>query len=306
MSWNPDNFYLSQSTYKAFQDAVGGLDCPVLFKHKFVTGTIEDEPDDTKSDAIRLGQYFEYVATGGLPRSGVVPEPDRYTRNGPGFEKGQLKKDWLHAQQQAERFRQYCKHFGASIVDVQFLVQDHVNMMEGTGDVILSIPRENWDAIVGNYQENGYLVTDDDVPQWEDCTWESQGTIHYGCVWIDLKYTGLMDDKWNDLGWHPDFLQDKDRLLIQAQWYMHLGQLPFFFWLFSSKTFDSRMIRVKMAEYREDAIVEQAAKVRAKVKAYMLTRFRANPAPDRCEACPLKAECADRFVAPIPHVVRIG
>ena len=77
------------------------------------------------------------------------------------------------------------------------------------------------------------------------------------CI-IDLKYSGLIDDKWSEFGWDVDSLQYKEKLLVQAIQYKMLVKenygleykdFDFFFMVFSSKEVnDVKFIRVNIDE----------------------------------------------------------
>jgi hypothetical protein len=59
---------------------------------------------------------------------------------------------------------------------------------------------------------------------------------------IDLKYSGLIDDKWNEMGWDTESLHMKDSLMIQGVHYKILARevlgiddIPFYYFVFSSQ-----------------------------------------------------------------------
>ena len=59
-------------------------------------------------------------------------------------------------------------------------------------------------------------------------------------VIIDIKSTGLIEDKWSPYGWHNESLPFNDNLLIQARHYKMLAfeewgieDIPFYFFVFS-------------------------------------------------------------------------
>jgi hypothetical protein len=61
------------------------------------------------------------------------------------------------------------------------------------------------------------------------------------CI-IDVKYTSLFDDKFNEYGWHTESLVFKSKLLLQPIHYKYLARkkfnqdnIPFYFFVFSAK-----------------------------------------------------------------------
>ena len=64
------NIKISQSFLKDYNDYKGKNLCGLQLKAKHF-----DKVDFPTSEAMDLGNYFEYMATGSLPRNGKVPEP---------------------------------------------------------------------------------------------------------------------------------------------------------------------------------------------------------------------------------------
>ena len=61
---------ISQSFLKDYNEYKGKNLCGVQLKAKHF-----DNVQFPSSEAMDLGNYFEYMATGSLPRNGIVPEP---------------------------------------------------------------------------------------------------------------------------------------------------------------------------------------------------------------------------------------
>ena len=68
------------------------------------------------------------------------------------------------------------------------------------------------------------------------------------CI-IDLKYSALIDDKWNEYGWHTESLIYKSKQLLQPIHYKYLinkimgiEDIPFYYFIFSSK--DSKKAKI--------------------------------------------------------------
>jgi hypothetical protein len=60
---------VSQSLIKGFTDYKMEKECGLLFKAKYLDG-LQTPPSATQ----KLGQFFEYLSTGALPKGGVAPE----------------------------------------------------------------------------------------------------------------------------------------------------------------------------------------------------------------------------------------
>ena len=61
---------ISQSFLKEFAEYKSGNTCGLQIKAKYIDGV-----KFPSTDAMELGNFFEYMATGSLPRDGHTPEP---------------------------------------------------------------------------------------------------------------------------------------------------------------------------------------------------------------------------------------
>jgi hypothetical protein len=244
---------ISQSTMKALSDYLQGFECGIAFKARYITKEIEFEP----SDAMKLGIYFEYEATGSLPRSGVVPEPE-YVYKGKPNQK--LATDYERAKASAEYYKALVKFFDIKILETGFVMQ--TDKMSGIADLIVE--------------------------------WGGKKAI------IDLKYTGLIDDKWQDHGWHKDFLSQKDNLMIQGVMYKMLAKeiygedLDFYFWVFDSKNpLNVRIIKEVVDETRFPQHTEAVNQALHYIQHHTkLDDWTPRPELLRCAKCPLRDNCA--------------
>lgn len=189
-----NNVKISQSLMKSFASYKQGDECGLVVKAKYVDGK-----QSPPSDAMRLGQYFEFEATGALPAygDGTAPEPDLVYKGKPNEK---LSTAYQRAYDSAQYYKAMVNALGIEVLEVGKRFETET--MSGTSDI--------W-------------------AKWNDCY----------CI-IDLKYSGLVDNKWDDLGWHEDFLDQKDKLLAQAVHYKHLAEqeineeVKFYFFVFSS------------------------------------------------------------------------
>lgn len=241
---------ISQSLIKAYNDYLNGNLCGLLFEKQYLTKEVDSEP----SDAMKLGHFFEYQATGGMPRSGNVPEPV-LLKDGKTMDS-----KYRIAAKQALNFKDYCKKLGIKILEVGKKVNK--GGADGTLDIIA----------------------------------EYQGKE----VVIDLKYSGLLYDKWNELGWESSALPYKEKIMIQAVHYSYLTGLPFYFWVFSSTNEDDcELFKVNI----DPEVIENHPKIiektRAMIELDLEMGFRAYPELVRCKYCPLFLNCKERVESPI-------
>jgi hypothetical protein len=116
---------ISQSDIKAMLGYESG-DCGILI-NALKSGDIDSEP----TDAMRLGIYFEYLVTGGLPRNGEIPVPDKTL-------KGELTAPYKVVVAQAERTKLYLERMGIEIVNRGFFTKNEQLGISANIDVLCS------------------------------------------------------------------------------------------------------------------------------------------------------------------------
>jgi len=129
-------------------------------------------------------------------------------------------------------------------------------------------------------------------------------------VYIDIKTSGLMEDKWSEFGWDTSALMYKDRLMIQAVHYTLigngiLGYYPDFYFLVFSNTneIERKAIQVYIDpdRYAEHAkTVNNINLLRAR---YEQEGYQAVPTVKRCADCPLKENCESAIEIPEIEIV---
>lgn len=251
---------ISQSLIKDLDKYFDGDKCGHLIYHKYANGVFE-----YPSEPMEEGIYFEYVATGALPKSGEEPEPKL-------TQKGELTAPYKRAKEQAQLFKSLCDKMGIKVLSTQE-TRDK-NGLIGTMDI-----EADW---------NGKLVT------------------------IDLKYSGLINDKWNEMGW-SDLYGDNDRgkqyrhHSTQSLQYTYIFERPFFFWVFSSVNVGENI----MIEMRHESEQLEGHVLRAKESAkrwnilagHEKAGLSAIPDYLECQKCPIFEKCNHKTVIPIPKTV---
>ena len=307
--WDPKTFKLSQSTMKKFREYTRGLHCGIIFSEETLLRKIEEVSGAPQ----KKGHYFEYKATGELPPYGdgkTPPKPEYYkkatsTKDGSrSFRKGDLKLDWMIPDDQAENFLKYSKEIGISIVGSGVRMEKGV--ASGNLDIIAQVPKEKWNEVVGQYWvtelSGDRLEKDPNAPKWESCTWTDPetGETFFGCIVIDLKFSGLLDDKWNPLSWELEHLSERESHVIQAKHYHYLSEnLPFFFWVFSSgEDKDSRLIRIKFAPMAIAQHEKEIIKTRTRILSEARLGFKPRPSIKRCGNCIYRDVCKHRSLRP--------
>jgi|TARA_R110000803_G_scaffold206433_3_gene273681 hypothetical protein len=263
------NKKISQSFLKGYNDYKGKKLCGLQFKAQHF-----DNVQFFSSLAMDLGNYFEFMATGSLPRDGVKPEPKKsYV----GTKKECISAPYQRANESAILYKQIKKEYNIEIVDIG-----------------LKLESKN---------KNGIL----DI--W--------ATMNGRPCIIDLKYSGVIDDKWSEFGWDVDSLHYKEKLLVQAIQYKMLVKenygleykdFDFFFMVFSSKEVnDVKFIRINIDEDSYDIHEKHISSVYKQINAMDIEKdFIAYPSIKSCSKCPLYSTCEFKSDIPLIEDVYYG
>lgn len=126
-------------------------------------------------------------------------------------------------------------------------------------------------------------------------------------VIIDLKYSGLIDDKWNEMGWDLESLHMKDSLMIQGVHYKILAEkclgikdIPFYYFVFSAS--DPTNIKIIKQEVDESKIASHLVAVQnisQKLMSNLQYGFVPYPSMQRCAKCPIAHKCESKVDYPL-------
>lgn len=150
----------------------------------------------------------------------------------------------------------------------------------------------------------GYYLTDGEIDGVVDILAEWDGRK----VFIDLKYSGLFDDKWNEMGWELDSLHMKDSLMIQGVHYKLLAQrgelkiddIPFYYFVFDSGNADNAKIIKQNVDEAKIASHEVAiSTIKSRLAKDIENGFKAYPSLSACGKCPLNATCDKAVSIPL-------
>ena len=275
---------ISQSLLKSLLDYRNGKECGLIFKAKYIDGRYDLFPP---SDAQNLGAWFEYMATGSVPKNGVVPKAEYMKRGKDENGNPELTADYRLMREHLDNFKKFMEHYSLDIIrvgeDIKVL---YPNSLEDYGEEVYLTGTLDVRAIAGKdiyakYNETPVLVA-----------LKNQEVI------IDIKTTGLLDDKWNDYGWEINNLSNKIKLVTQPVHYkfieyLKIGQdMPFLFILFNSKNSkDARIIdfKIDVSSFEEHkAFIESGIENMLYLKKY---GFKALPSLEKCSKCPLNSDC---------------
>lgn len=169
---------ITQSLIKDLDNYYEGDECGHRIFRKYSQG-IFDEP----TEAMRLGIYFEYLATGALPKSGKVPEPET-------LKDGKtLSSKYRIAEAQAQQFKTFCKDMGIKIQHVQ--KKKTRNGLEGTSDILAIM---NGVEIVADLKYGGLIHNEWEPMGWGDLYGDNmRGTQYAYHSTQSLHYSYIFD-----------------------------------------------------------------------------------------------------------------
>ena len=133
------------------------------------------------------------------------------------------------------------------------------------------------------------------------------------CI-IDVKYTSLFDDKFNEYGWHTESLPYKSKLMLQPVHYKWLYReihgeenIPFYFWIFSAK--DPEKMKIIRTNVQHEHIDLHGNVTVPKIKKHMEyyannpSKLEARPNYLRCKECPYADGC--EYKADVPQIEEV-
>lgn len=300
---------ISQSMIKELEKWMNGEKCGHMVYQKYANKIYEPP-----SDAMHEGIYFEYMATGALPKSGEVPQPvflktekrewtpeeisdyvnydtfpgriktppvgvdlsmslhEQYELHKEAVFVESLAKSYRTSYNQAKLFKNFCKEMGIEILGTQ--VTGEKNGLVGTLDI-----HAIWD---------GREVT------------------------IDLKYSGLINNPYDDMGW-LDLYTKNDREnqyryhAVQSCQYTYIFDRPFFFWVFSSvNEGENIMIEMVHDELEISDHLNRASEAGKRwnvLSIHERAGVSGRPEYNTCQKCVLKEKCEYKTDLPIPKRV---
>lgn len=269
-----NEIYINQSLIKDLIKYQNDGLCGLIFYNKWI---LRQYGSGTKSN--ELGHYFEYLCTGSLAKGETVAPKGQYTKG------GELTSDFKTAKEQSIFFNELITKFGIKL--------------HSAGDEILV--------------DNKWIGTLDILAKWQSI----EKHIEYDfsnnpekIVIIDLKYSGLLEDKWNMYGWHTDTLAKKQGTMLQAKHYKFLiwkkygFNPPFFFFVFDSKDVGNvKIINIEIEDWELEQHEVFLEKARIFFHNQLKKGFEPRPKYESCTKCKYSKWC--QFKVDVPSVITI-
>jgi len=277
---------ISQSFIKAFTAYLNGDLCGNIITFCFVDGKLIPP-----TKAMKVGIYFEYCTSGALPKDKQIPRPE-YMKNGK-----DMYKPYRDAYQNAGKLKEMLEAKGLKIVKAGAKLTK--GRFEGTIDIIVEATK---DVVFAD----GFVLK------------------HGEKAVIDLKYSGLIGDRWSEMGWNLPELTEEQKAYhgTQAIQYHYLTDLPFFFLVHASKNskdgdrnsdnedeptngWPIEFIRVEVSKESIKSHIANANSLDEEFERMKPIGFAARPRYSTCVKCPIAYQCKDKHTFPEPRVIKL-
>jgi len=246
--------------------------CGLVFVEKYINGNFDLFPPTLTQ---KLGNWFEFCCIGATTKSKDVPQPV-YLKDGK-----TLSAPYQKMEKQVANYKKFMDFYGIKVIEIQS--KWIVDGLEGTLDCLCEATKDIKDKI-------GNVI------------------INAGEQFImDIKTTGLLDDKWSDYGWELDNLSNKEKIIRQPLHYKYLSilkygyEMKFLYLLFSTTNEDD--FRSILFHSDSDHIELHKAFIAWSVqwlKHFIKVGFDPNPDVSRCADCPIKVGC--KHFAYVPKI----
>lgn len=248
---------ISQSLVKSLYKYKMGEECGLRIHAQYIDGM-----NFPSSEAQQLGNYFEYTATGQLPRDKQIPLPKV-------LKTGAFSTDYERMNKQVDNFKNVMNYLNFSIEQTGYKFTH--KLYDGTLDI---------------------LAHDNNIKSKE---------INKKRIIIDLKSTGLINDKWTEFGWADESIEEKDSLMIQAIHYKMLAlyewgieDIPFYFFVFSTKNdWEYKLFKINVDESTMQQHIYNLKSIKIYFDSILQEGFKAIPKYNVCRECPLSITCGE-------------
>ncbi len=255
------NIRISQSLIKSLIKYREGKLCGLQFEEKFIKGNFDKF---MPTGAMSIGTWFEYELTGAKPKDGRIPLPEKTV-------KGELTAAYKKMEGHLKDFKATMLFYGFKVLTVGEKIK------HGDTEGVLDLRCVATQKII---TESGIII--------------QKGEEFF----VDLKTSGLLDNKWADYGWELDNLANKTNIVMQPIMYKYIElkntgvDRKFLFFLFNTAdSTDSRIINFVCDETAYTELESTIKNTRILLDKYSKKGWKAKPSKSICAKCPIKIGC---------------
>ena len=228
--------------------------------------------DFPSSETEELEKYFKYNATGQLPLNGHIPKPVLLKTGKPSI-------DYVRVDSQVDNFKNVMTRFNFTIEQTGFAFTNP--KYSGITDIIA-----------------------------HDNNIKSKDVMKKRII-IEIKTSGILNDKYNPYGWSDESIEDKDELMIEAIHYKLLAKyewgidnIPFYFMVFSNKNdWEYKIFKVNVDEVTLQQHYSNLLNIKRFLDDTMRNGWNAYPKYAVCRECPLVNIC--KHFTDVPKVKEV-
>ena len=267
---------VSQSLIKDWNEYVNGEVCGSVIESKYVKNTWDRTADDSDSKA--LGRYFEYLLTGEIPTGyNTKPEPVWMKSAKPADMEGEFPNvdkmlaPYRLAHINADRIKKLLKDSGITITKAQ--VKLTKGIYTGTIDI--------------------------------EADYKPKGKRKATKINLDVKYSGLIHDKWNKFGWRWTDEQKEYNAIQSAHYTLLNGRPTWFLVVSSTNEKDVELFAPEISDFYMEQHEKKAERIIENVEMINELGWNNYPSLQKCQDCPLKDVCKDAVKTLIPEKIEI-
>ena len=266
---------ISKSMIHTYNQFVRGDECGYVLKRKYIDRDWKSEWYD--SPAMKLGKYFEAVLYNELGFEEPIPEPD-----------------YLKSKVEKSKQAGYTPNPDDMMAGYSLATKKAVNvasLMNQSGIKVTMVQRSVERSISANRGGHGIL----------DIDAEYKGRD----VMIDIKYSGLIDDKWADMGWAMYRAEQIEYHSIQALHYNMITGKPFYYLVVNSTNADIiKFIKMHITEQDQEMHINRVESISQNMELLQeVDGFINYPNYGKCKACPVSDDCPDAQLILIPKII---
>lgn len=219
------------------------------------------------NDVQELDNYFEYICTKQLPR-------DNHTPIAKMLKNGNKSLPYVRMDKQKENYENIMKSYNWEVEKTGFSFTNP--KYSGIADIIAL------DKNIKSKDKNKQRII------------------------IDLKTSGLLNDKFSKWGWADESIEEKWDLLIQAIHYKMLAKfefgiedIPFYFMIFSNKNdYECKIFEINIDEATRYQHFQNLENIKKYLDKCIKEGFKPKPSLLRCNRCLMNKSCLHQLEVP--------
>jgi hypothetical protein len=262
---------ISQSLLKSLFNFRKGDECGLKIYKQYV----ENQEVIPTSEAMNLGNWFEYECTGQLPRTGIQPQPET-------LKNGDLSIAYRRMQRQVENYKKIISRYEIDVIKTGYVFQS--DKYSGIADIVA-----DWDGkrCIIDLKTTGRIDDKWSEYGWGDEKFENPDSIMAQFLTIQaVQYKVLAREEWGD------------------------DDVDFYFFVFSTTDENAmKIFKVDVDVDRLDVHKQQLDSAYSYVNQKFINQSEeelALPNLKRCQECLLNKNCKHQIDVPLVKTIQVS